>query len=51
MNSNGDIILEMIYSQIRLLNKDLLLLNLNDDLKYFHLIDLKIIQLAPTKDE
>jgi hypothetical protein len=51
MNSKGDIVLEMIYSQIRLLNKDLLLLNLNDDVKYFHLIDSKIIQLAPSKDE
>jgi len=51
MNSNGESVLEMIYSQIRLLNKDLLLLNLNDDVKYFHLIDSKTIQLAPSKDE
>ncbi len=51
INSKGDVILEMVYSQIRPLNKDLLLLNLEDDVKYFHLIDSKIIQLAISKDE
>lgn len=51
MNSKGEVVLEMIYSQIRILNKDLLLLNLEDDVKYFHLVDSKIIELESRKDE
>ena len=51
INSKGDLVLEMIFTQIRQLNKDLLLLNIGDDLKYFHLVDFKVIQLATSKDE
>jgi hypothetical protein len=41
---SGDQLISLDYDQIRLLNKDLLILHKGDEIHYYNLIDHKLIQ-------